>query len=180
VQVALGSLLGPDLAVSEAEVQFRVLELYPQPHRKRPNEVYGRPVDFIRDQILHWGCAVVIGFSAITSRRSPSFEIGSFPRPDAVRLAVDIPSAELDLLVEVVDMQLLVGELDQRVASARADPVLAVRYNRLDQVNRFIPRIEEVGLSGNADLGRSAMIASANSIFVSPSSPFSYSLKAIG
>ncbi len=51
--MAFGTPLGLDLAVSEAVVLFLALEerLDPPPHRERPNQMLGRRVDLVRDQL---------------------------------------------------------------------------------------------------------------------------------
>ena len=138
------------LAVSQAEILFRVLEerFNAPPHPIGADHVLSWCVDFVRGEVLDQVLFVFICFFLGDDQFHVSqLGDGKLFRPDVIGVVLDVALNRVDALCQRIDAEFFAGVGHLPIAPKRADPVLAVRFDLFGKV-RIVsePRVEEVGV----------------------------------
>ena len=149
--VPTGTFLSLHLAVSQAEILLRVLEerFDAPPHPVGANNVLGRCVDFVRDEVLDRVLFVFfVGFFLSEDQLHVSqLGDGKLLCPDVVGLVFDVSFNRVNALCKRIDTDFFPAVCHLSVAPERADPVFVGGFDELRKA-RIVgePRVEEVGV----------------------------------
>ena len=99
----IGTFVAVHLAISKTEILLRVLEerLDAPALRIRANQVFGRGVDLVRNEVLDRVVLVLVVrfFLGDHELHVIEFRHRQFLRPDVIELALDLPFSRVDALV---------------------------------------------------------------------------------